>query len=75
MSNVVFLDMLTKQDISAENMLRNIADEKPKNAFVIVWHEDGKMPTYHSSTGDTPVVLMRLNEFIHKLYNGDFDND
>jgi len=72
MTNIIKLDLFTKLDISAPDMLRNIADENPKNAFVIVWPEDGKIPSYHSSTGDTPVVLMRINEFVHKYYNGDF---
>lgn len=53
-------------------MLRHIADSNPRHAFVIVWPEDGSLPTYHSSTGDVPTILMRLNEFSHKWYSGDF---
>ena len=59
----------------APGILRAIADEEPKNVFVIAWPNDGSMPTYHSSTSDTPVVLMRLQEFIHKYYNGDFSTE
>lgn len=74
MSNIITFTGMTKNDIDAPTMLRNIAEEKPKNAFVIVWPEDGSLPTYHSSTSDMPVVLMRLQEFIHKYYNGDFSD-
>jgi hypothetical protein len=73
MGEVIKLGIVTKLDISAADMLTEIASQKPKNAFVICWPEDGSMPTYHSSTGDMPVILMRLNEFIHKFYNREFD--
>lgn len=59
--------------LNATNLLEVVAKENPKNVFIIVWPDDGSVPTYHSSTGDTPVVLFRLQEFIHKLYNGEFD--
>ena len=72
MGDVVKLDIFTKKDISAADMLTNIAEQKPSNCFVIVWPSDETMPTYHSSTGDVAVVLMRCQEFIHKFYNGDF---
>lgn len=71
MSNIIKLDFLTKHDISAEDMFKALAEEKPKNAFVICWPEDGTMPTYHSTTSDTPVVVYRINEFVHKLYSGE----
>jgi len=71
--NVIKFPGITKHDISASEMLQNIATEEPKNAFVIVWPEDGGMPTYHSSTGDIPVILMRLHDFIHKWHNGEFE--
>lgn len=67
-------ESLTTDDIDCSDMLRAIAESSPSNAFVIVWPEDGSLPTYHCSTGDMPVVLMRLNQFIHKFYNGDFDS-
>ncbi len=63
---------LIDDDINASDMLRVIADENPKHVFLISWPKDGGAPTYHSSTCDTPVVLMRLQEFIHKLFNGEF---
>lgn len=72
MTNIIKLDLFTKNDLDAQTMLRNIADEEPNDCFVICWPKDGTMPTYHSSTGDTAVVLMRINEFIHKYYNGEF---
>jgi hypothetical protein len=64
--------LITKHDIQADEMLRNIAESAPNHAFVVAWPEDGGMPTYHCSTGDIPVVLMRVQEFIHKYYSGDF---
>ncbi len=72
MNNVVRFPGITKKDLSAKDMLAAISEENPKNAFVIVWPEDGTMPTYHSSTGDTAVVLMRLQQFIHDYYAGRF---
>jgi len=73
MSNVIKLDILTRCELDAPTMLRNIADESPDKVFVICWPTDGSHPTYHSNTSDTPVVMMRVQEFIHKIYNGDFD--
>lgn len=73
MGDVVKLDLFTKKDISAADMLKAIAEENPANCFVIVWPNDGSMPAYHSSTGDSAVVLMRCQQFIHKFYNGDFE--
>lgn len=71
-AEIIKLDINTRLDIPAGKMLREIAKEKPENAFVIAWPNDGAMPEYYSSTGDIPVVLMRLQEFAHKYYNGDF---
>lgn len=65
-------ELITKHDINPARMLREIAKEKPDQAFVIVWPADGSMPTYHSSTGDTPVIMMRMQEFMHKYFSGDF---
>lgn len=73
MSNVIKLNIKTRADLPADQMLRNIAEEDPGNAFLIVWPKDGSMPSYHSSTGDMPVVLLRLQEFIHKYYSGEFN--
>ncbi len=72
MTNILPFTGITKHDISAQSMLRAIATDEPSHAFVIAWPSGG-MPTYHSSTADMPVILMRLQEFIHKYYNGDFD--
>jgi hypothetical protein len=72
MTNVITLPIVTKLDIKAPDMLRAIADDEPKNAFVIAWPGDGTRPTYHSSTADMAVVLMRVQQFIHKFYEGDF---
>jgi len=72
MSNVVKFSGIYYGDISAPDMLRKIAELEPKSAFVISWPEDGKMPSYQSSTDDMPIILLRLQEFIHKYYNGEF---
>ncbi len=72
MSNVIKLPIITTHDINTKEMLETIAKTEPENAFVIVWPNDGSMPTYHCNTSDMPVVLMRIQEFIHKYYNGDF---
>ncbi len=74
-NNIVPFTGITKHDLTASTMLENIAAENPKNVFLIVWPEDGSMPTYHSNTCDIAVVLMRLNQFIHQYYNGDFEGD
>lgn len=65
---------LTTENINCARMLEEIAKSNPKNAFVVVWPEDGSEPSYHSSTGDMPTVLMRLNGFIHAFYNGEFNS-
>lgn len=65
--------LITRGELNASKMLRVIAKEKPRYVFVIAWPEDDGMPTYHSNVGDMPVVLMRIQEFAHKYYSGDFD--
>ena len=72
MAEIIKFPGLAYLPVPAPEILRNIADEGPKNVFVICWPQDGKMPTYHSNTSDIPVILLRLQEFIHKFYNGDF---
>jgi hypothetical protein len=65
--------LITRHDLNAPDMLRTIAESEPADAFVITWPKDKTMPTYHSSTGNTPVIMLRIQEFIHKYYSGDFD--
>lgn len=72
MSNVIKGNFFTRKDINAVEMLGAIAEKEPENVFVICWPKDGTMPTYHSSTPDMPIILMRIQEFIHKFYNEDF---
>lgn len=72
--NIVKIEYYNTKDINTADMLKAIAEENPKNAFVVVWPEGGSMPTYHCNTSDVAVVLMRVNEFVHKYYNGDFDD-
>ncbi len=72
MAEILELELVTKHDLSVEEMFSNIAKQNPYHAFVIVWPEDGTQPTYHSTTGDMPTVLMRLREFEHKYFNNEF---
>jgi hypothetical protein len=72
MAEIIKLPLITQHELDASEMLAAIAEDKPKNAFVVVWPEDGTMPTYHSTTSDVPTVLMRLREFEHKYFSGDF---
>lgn len=72
MAEIIDFHQYVTGEMPAPEMLRNIADGEPINAFVIVWPADGSMPTYHSSTSDIPVIMMRCQEFIHKYFNGDF---
>ena len=69
--NIIPVDF---RKLTAPVMLERIARDWPdaKAAFVIVWPGDGSMPQYFSNTADNAVVMLRLNEFIHKWYNGDF---
>ncbi len=72
MTNVIHLDLQTRAEISAGDMLHNIAETQPENAFVIIWPNDGGDITYHSSVADAGAVTLALNIFLHKLYAGDF---
>lgn len=71
-SNVINFPGLTRLDLDSEAMLKEIAKQKPHRVFCIVWPEEGNMPTYHSNTSDVPLICFRLQEFIHKTFNGDF---
>ena len=73
--NIHYLDVLTGENLSVDRVMNGIQQDKPEHIFVIAWPENGSMPTYHSTTSDMPTVLMRLNEFIHKYYNGDFNDE
>lgn len=68
-------NFITTQDINTPEMLRAIADEEPEFAFVIAWPKDGEMPTYHCNTSDMPVVLLRLQTFIHRYFQGAYEHD
>lgn len=61
-------DFITKCDIPADSMLKEIAASEPDFAFVVCWPKDGSMPTFHSNTSDMPVVLFNLQKFIHRFY-------
>lgn len=72
MADIIQFNGMTTHDIDAVSMLQSISEEEPANVFVVVWPKDGSPPTYHSSSADVPVVLMRIQQFIHKYYNRDF---
>lgn len=61
-------NFITKCDIPADSMLREIAKSEPDHAFVVCWPKDGSFPTYHCTTSDMPVVLHRLQTFIHRYF-------
>jgi len=63
---------LTCLNLDAASILRNIADENPENAFVITWSNEERESKFYSSNAITSEILMRLNEFIHRYYNGEF---
>jgi len=70
--NVIELDGWTKVDVSADRILRDLAEEGPEDVFIISWPKDGSPPTFHSSTGDTEAIVYRLQEFLHGIFNGRF---
>lgn len=71
-TNIISFRKKNRGDLTSTEMLNTLASYNPAKAFVICWPEDGSMPSYHSNTADMPVILLRLQEFIHKFYNGDF---
>jgi hypothetical protein len=75
MSDVINLEKhkLSRGKVTAASVLRQVAAENPKHVFVIVWPSSGKLPTYHTTTTDMPVLLYRLMTFIHKYFRGDFE--
>lgn len=73
MADIIEFKMGAPTDvIDSVDMLHAIAKQNPRFAFVISWPEDGGSPTYHSTTRDSSMILLELNRFIHKYYNGDF---
>jgi hypothetical protein len=62
-AEIIELDVITKLDLNASEILREIAKEDPKHVFLVVWPKDGGHPTFHASTSDTPVVLYQLERF------------
>lgn len=75
MAEIIRLHKYTEGDIDPREMMDAIFEGGQKNVFVIAWPADGGLPSYHSSTGDLPVVLMRLQEFAHKYFNREFELD
>jgi len=59
-------------EVNGADVLRAIAESEPDKVFVIVWPKDGSRPTYHSNTSDIPVIVLRIQQFLHKLFRGDF---
>ena len=72
MNNVIKFPSGINHELDSAEMLHEIAKDAPKKVFVICWPEDGSMPTYHTNTADYPVIMMRLQHFIHKMYNEEF---
>lgn len=73
-NNIIPFKGITKHDLNPKTMFEAIIEnDSPHHAFVICWPEDGSHPTFHSTTGDTAVVLYQLQRFIHKYFNVDFE--
>ena len=72
MAEIIHMYDATHLDQAVEEVLQGVLAKEPQHVFVIAWPADGSLPTYHSTTSDFPVVLMRLREFEHKYFNGDF---
>lgn len=66
--------LASDQEVNCSDILMEIAKQDPKNIFVITWGKDSSTTTYHSSTSDMPNVLLKLQTFIHKYFNGDFND-
>jgi hypothetical protein len=66
-AEIIELDVITKLDLDASEILSEIAKEDPKHVFLVVWPKDGGHPTFHASTSDTPVVLYQLESEAHML--------
>jgi hypothetical protein len=73
-AEIIELDVITKLDLNASEILREIAKEDPKHVFLVVWPKDGGHPTFHASTSDTPVVLYQLERFKHFIFSEDCDD-
>lgn len=64
------------EEMSVKNMFDNIIKENnPRHAFVIGWDNIRGRATFHSTTGDNTVIIFRLQEFMHRFYNGEYDGD
>jgi hypothetical protein len=73
-AEIIELDVITKLDLDASEILSEIAKEDPKHVFLVVWPKDGGHPTFHASTSDTPVVLYQLERFKHFIFSEDCDD-
>lgn len=73
MTKEVKLDSLKTKPLEAREMLRSVAEENPKEAFLIVWPEDGPTEVYNHTERDAASLVHTLNTFIHQIYNGDYD--
>jgi hypothetical protein len=72
MADIIHMYETTALDQRPEEVIEGVLANKPAHLFIIAWPSDGSKPTYHSTTSDAPVILMRLAEFQHKYFNGDF---
>ncbi len=74
-AEIIYMYDTTNLDQRADEILQAVLDNNPAHLFIIAWSKDGSLPTYHSTTSDFPTVLMRLREFEHKFFNGDFSGE
>lgn len=72
MGEVIKLNLYTKVDLNAADILRAIADDNPEKVLVITWNADGKY-TFHSSTASCESNTYAAQLFIHKMITGEFE--
>ena len=70
-SNVVKLNMYTRLNLEASDILHEIANEKPDKVLVITWNDAGDY-TFHSNIADAHANTYAAQKFIHKMMAGDF---
>lgn len=51
-------------------LIRDVADKKPDNVFILTWPKNEESFNFYSSTTDMFILINLLQEFIHSFYNG-----
>ena len=73
MGDVIKLNMYTRADLEASDILQEIAKENPEKVLVITWNDEGTGNyTFHSNIADAHATTYVAQKFIHKMMAGDF---